>query len=142
MLTSAHNILSRMPLSAHCLGRFQTPDSLRRKSLDRPQDNGTFVLPIRQSFVRDARLMPGTLRLLALLAGWKGTQVGPLETTQRILGRHLNRSTRQIYRYLKDAMQEGYLTYKKNDQSVRLRKWHSNLAKHGSDLCRHEDEAG
>ena len=80
----------------------------RRKGLIRPEASETFVLPIRQSFVRDARLMPGTTRMLCLLAGWAGNGHA-IETTLGILGRHLSRSERQIQRYLKDAAEEGYL---------------------------------
>ncbi len=88
------------------------PDQPRRKTLTRIPDNGTFVLPLKQSFIKDVRIMPGTMRMLALLAGWSGRQdKAVIETTQGILGKHLGRSVRQIYRYLKDAMEEGYLLY-------------------------------
>ena len=80
----------------------------KRKSLIRPPNTGRFVLPVRQSFVMDARLMPGTTRLLMLLAGWGGSG-RPIETTLGALGRNLCRSARQIQRYLKDAAEEGYL---------------------------------
>jgi hypothetical protein len=84
----------------------------KRKSLIRPLDNGTFVLPLKQSFIKDARIMPGTARMLALLTGWIGNQERPvIETTKGILARHLQRGSRQIYRYLQDAMEEGYLLY-------------------------------
>ncbi len=81
-----------------------------RKRCPLPQDTGTYILPVKQSLIRDARVMPGTLRLVLLLAGWAGKRQA-IETTQGILGRHLGRSVRQIYRYLKDAVEEGYLTY-------------------------------
>lgn len=84
----------------------------RRKGLIRPEASETFVLPIRQSFVKDARLMPGTTRMLCLLAGWAGTG-RPVETTLGILAKHLGRSERQIQRYLKDAAEEGYLYWTK-----------------------------
>jgi hypothetical protein len=87
------------------------PDTLpRRFFLERPADNGAYVLPIRQSFVKDARLMPGTRVMLALLTGWAG-RGEPLQTTQGTIAKHLRRSVRQIFRYLKDAAREGYLTY-------------------------------
>lgn len=107
-------------------------DQPRRKSLPRPRDQGTFVLPIKQSFVKDARIMPGTMRLLTLLAGWKGNQKGMISTTQVILGRHLHRSTRQIYRYLQDATEEGYLLYcyvkNKLGQIIGTKIWLNTLA--------------
>lgn len=81
-----------------------------RKSLIRPVDRGLFVMPLRQSFITDPRLSSGAMRCVALLAGWSGAG-GPIETTQGILARHLGRSVRQIYRYLQDAMEEGYLFY-------------------------------
>ncbi len=80
----------------------------RRKGLIRPEASETFVLPLRQSFIRDPRVMPGTTRMLCLLAGWAGHGKA-IETTLGILGRHLGRSERQIQRYLKDAAEEGYL---------------------------------
>lgn len=80
----------------------------RRKQLMRPPTTGKFVLPIRQSLVMDVRLMPGTLRMLALLAGWAG-HGGPLDTNLSVIGKHLGRSARQVQRYLKDAAEEGYL---------------------------------
>ncbi len=88
------------------------PGQPRRKTLTRIQDNCTFVLPLKQSFIKDARIMPGTMRMLALIAGWSGRQdKSVIETTQSILGKHLDRSVRQVYRYLQDAMEEGYLLY-------------------------------
>lgn len=84
----------------------------KRKSLTRPVDNGTFVLPLKQSFIKDARIMPGTMRMLALLAGWIGNrEKAVIETTKGIIAKHLGREVRQIYRYLQDAMEEGYLLY-------------------------------
>lgn len=82
----------------------------RRYFYQRPEDNGTFILPLKQSFIKDARLMPGTRCMLALLAGWAG-QGGVLEITEGTIGKHIGRSIRQVYRYLKDASREGYLRY-------------------------------
>ena len=84
----------------------------RRKHLSVPMDNDTFVKPIKQSFVKNPRLMPMTRLMLTLIAGWAG-QGGSIETTTGILAKHLSRSTRQVFRYLKDAVEEGYLTYSK-----------------------------
>ena len=81
----------------------------RRKGFMRPQTTDTFILPLRQSFIKDARLMPGTTRLLCLLAGWAG-KGQPIETSLSVLARHLQRSPRQIQRYIKDAVEEGYLS--------------------------------
>jgi hypothetical protein len=86
-------------------------DLPRRYFFQRPAaDKGSYVLPLRQSFIKDARLMPGTRIMLALLVGWAGTG-RPLETTQPTLAKHLQRSVRQVFRYLKDAAREGYLRY-------------------------------
>jgi len=82
----------------------------KRYFYQRLPDKGSYVLPIKQSFVKDARLMPGTRCMLALLTGWAGKGRG-LRTTQNVIGKHLGRSVRQIFRYLKDAAREGYLTY-------------------------------
>lgn len=109
MFCALSNTLRSMPMVAPPIFN---PDQPRRKTLTRIQDNGTFVLPLKQSFIKDARIMPGTMRMLALLAGWTGRQdKAVVETTQGILGKHLGRSVRQIYRYLQDAMEEGYLLY-------------------------------
>ncbi len=82
----------------------------KRYYYQRPQDKGSYILPLKQSFIKDARLMPGTRCMLALLVGWAG-KGRALETTQGVLGKHLGRSIRQVYRYLKDAAREGYLSY-------------------------------
>jgi hypothetical protein len=87
------------------------PSSLpRRFFLERPADNGTYVLPVKQSFIKDARLMPGTRIMLLLLTGWGG-RGEPLQTTQGTIAKHLRRSVRQVFRYIKEAAREGYLTY-------------------------------
>lgn len=84
----------------------------RRKGLRRPETSENFVLPLRQSFLKDPRLMPGTTRMLCLLAGWSGTG-RPLDTTLAAIARHLGRSVRQVQRYIQDAVEEGYLYYSK-----------------------------
>lgn len=81
-----------------------------RYFLQRPVDTGNFILPLKQSFMKDARLMPGTRCMLALLAGWAG-QGGALLLTEGTIGKHIGRSVRQVYRYLQDAAREGYLRY-------------------------------
>lgn len=88
------------------------PSALRRKGLRRPPTSTTFVRPLRQSFIKDARLAPGTTRMLCLIAGWGG-RGDPIDTTLGIIGRHLQRSPRQVQRYLKDAAEEGYLAWSK-----------------------------
>lgn len=80
----------------------------KRKSLLRPPTGFAFVAPLRQSLIRDPRLMPGTTRMVCLLAGWAG-QGRPIDTTLGAIGRNLGRSARQVQRYLKDAAEEGYL---------------------------------
>ncbi|GGG37303.1 hypothetical protein GCM10011344_42650 [Dokdonia pacifica] len=104
-----HNILAMMP-SDHQKEVGQGANVPKRYFYQRPEDKGSFILPLKQSFVKDARLMPGTRCMLALLVGWAG-KGRDLRTTQGALGRHLGRSVRQIFRYLKDAAREGYLTY-------------------------------
>ena len=85
-------------------------DQPARKFTQRPEDNGSFILPLKQSFMKNARLMPGTRCMIALLVGWAG-KGRDLSITQATLAKHLGRSVRQVYRYLKDAAEEGYLTY-------------------------------
>ena len=82
----------------------------QRKGALRPQPSSAFVLPVRQDFVRDPRLMPGTTRMLMLLAGWSG-RVPDIHTTLGTIAKHLGRSIRQVQRYVKDAAEEGYLYY-------------------------------
>jgi hypothetical protein len=82
----------------------------RRFFWQRPEDKGTYVLPLKQSFIKDARLMPGTRIMLALLTGWAG-RGEPLQITQGTIAKHLRRSVRQVFRYIKEAAREGYLTY-------------------------------
>lgn len=98
------------------LGAYEAEPSLSglplRKGLRRPETSDLFVLPLRQSFLKDPRLMPGTTRMLCLLAGWYG-RGGPLNTTLGVIARHLGRSVRQVQRYIQDAAEEGYLYYSK-----------------------------
>lgn len=86
------------------------PSRPRRKSMDAPIDNQTFVKPIKQCFVKNPRLMPMTRLMLTLISGWAGNG-GTIETTTGILARHIGRCRRQVFRYLKDALEEGYLSY-------------------------------
>lgn len=81
-----------------------------RKALSVPFDNGSFIKPLKQSFVRNPRTMPMTRIMLMMLAGWAG-QGGVITTTQGILAGKLGRSVRQVIRYLQDAMEEGLLIY-------------------------------
>jgi len=91
------NILGQMPETLqHSIG--QGTGLPQRCFKKRPEDNGTFVLPLKQSFIKDARLMPGTRCMLAMLAGWAG-QGAPLELTESTIAKHLGRSIRQVYRY-------------------------------------------
>ena len=82
----------------------------QRCFLPRPPETGAFILPLRQSFIKNARLMPGTRVMLALLAGWAG-QGRSIELTEGTIAKHIGRSVRQVYRYIQDASREGYLRY-------------------------------
>lgn len=93
------------------------PDRPKRKSMIVPVDKNTFVRPIKQSFVKNPRLMPMTRVMLTLLAGWAG-HGGALETTTGIIGKHLSRCRRQVFRYLQDAVEEGYLFYSKTKDRI------------------------
>lgn len=89
----------------------------RRKNMVAPTDNNTFVKSIRQCFVKNPRMMPMTRMMLTLLAGWAG-QGGSIETTTGIIGKHLSRCRRQIFRYLQDAIEEGYLSYTRTKDRI------------------------
>lgn len=54
--------------------------------------------------------MPGTARLILLLAGWSGRQED-IYTKLATIAKHLGRSVRQVQRYMKDAAEEGYLYF-------------------------------
>jgi len=86
------------------------PDQPLRKSMIAPSDNGSFVKPIKQSFIRNPRLSPMTRVLLTLLSGWSGSGEA-IKTTTGILGKYITRSRRTVFSLLKDAVEEGYLTY-------------------------------
>lgn len=88
-----------------------------RKSLECPPDQGTFVKPLKQCFVRNPRLMPMTRIMLTLLAGWAG-HGGAIKTTIGIIAKHLGKSRRQLFRYLKDAAEEGYLYWTKTKDRI------------------------
>ncbi len=81
-----------------------------RKSLELAPSSNAFVKPVKQDFVRNARLMPGTRCMVLMLLGWAG-QEQPIETTIGIIAKKLGRSARQVHRYLQDAIEEGYLFY-------------------------------
>ncbi|UUO04999.1 hypothetical protein M4951_16595 [Blastopirellula sp. J2-11] len=100
---------------------YQATEELRnapqRKSLACPSDRGTFIRPLKQCFIRNPRLMPMTRLALSLLAGWAG-HGGLIQTTIGIIARHLRRSRRQVFRYLRDAAEEGYLYYSKTKDRI------------------------
>ncbi len=81
----------------------------RAKAIE-PEDNGTFILPMKQCFMKNRRIMDSTARMVSLLAGWAG-QGGSIKTTQGIIAMHIGKSVRQVQRMLLDAWREGYLTY-------------------------------
>ncbi|MEM6360855.1 MAG: hypothetical protein AAF731_12245 [Bacteroidota bacterium] len=85
-------------------------DGPLRKQLEAPIDKNRFVKAIRQCFIKNPRLMPMTRIMLTLISGWAGDG-RPIETTIGIIAKHLGKSRRQVCRYLKDAVEEGYLFY-------------------------------
>ena len=85
----------------------------KRKSLNVPADDGTFIKALKQCFVRNPRLMPMTRHMLSLLSGWNGAGKGGISTTTGTIARHLSRSNRMVFNYLKDAQEQGYLSYSK-----------------------------
>lgn len=90
--------------------QFERADQPSRKSLPLPLPSYQFIKPVRQDFVTNARLMPMTRVMILKLFGLNG-KGGGLNTTVKALATQLGRSTRQVHRYLKDAMEEGYLYY-------------------------------
>lgn len=82
----------------------------QRKRLVLTVGNDAFIKPVKQDFVKNARLMPGTRCMILMLMGWAGKEQA-LETTIGIIAKHIGRSARQVHRYLQDAIEEGYLYY-------------------------------
>lgn len=93
------------------------PSLPRRKRLVAPDDRGTFVKPLKQVFIKNPRTMPMTRLMLALLSGWAG-QGGHVDTTVGVIGKHIGRCRRQVFRYLRDAAEEGLLTYSRTKDRV------------------------
>ena len=89
----------------------------RRKNMAVPVDKGTFVKPLKQVFIKNPRTMPMTRIMLALLSGWAG-QGGHVDTTVGVIGKHIGRCRRQVFRYLRDAAEEGLLTYSRTKDRV------------------------
>jgi len=87
------------------------PNVPKRKYLEPVEDNGTFIKPLKQSFMRNPRLSPMTRIMLSLLAGWNGAGVGGIKTTMSTIGNNLSRTRRMVFNYLQEAIEEGYLTY-------------------------------
>lgn len=114
--TPLQNLQTLMKYSPHYVADYD-PTKLRRKNLVAPTDNGTFVKPLKQCFVKNPRLMPMSKIMLTLLVGWAG-QGGSLKTTTGIIGKHLSRCRRQVFRYLQDAVEEGYLSYSRTKDKI------------------------
>jgi len=93
------------------------PDLPRRKSMLPALDNGSFVKPIKQAFIKNPRLSPSARIMLTLLYGWGGQGLS-IKTTTGIIGKHLSRCRRQVFRYLKDAVEEGYLSYSRTKDKL------------------------
>lgn len=85
-------------------------DHPKRSFKQRPADDGTFIRPLKQSFMKDPRLAPGTKVMLSVLMGWAGNGQ-KLQLTKATIGKHIDRSVRQVYRYIQEAAREGYLRY-------------------------------
>lgn len=98
-------------------GQGASSSPLKRKTLEAPYDNGTFIKPIKQSFIRNPRLSPGCKIMLALLAGWAGQQT-TIKTTMASIGKQISRSRRQVFRYLQDAVEEGLVLYSKTQNRM------------------------
>lgn len=84
----------------------------KRKQLEAPQDDGRFILPMKQSFMMNPRLGNGVKIMLSILLGLGGNEC-VIKTTTITIGKMMNRSRRTIYTYIQEAVEEGYLTYSK-----------------------------
>ena len=91
--------------------------TLQRKLLTLPPSTNAFVKPVKQDMIKNPRMMPGTKIMILLLVGWSGKGQA-IETTTGILGKHLGRCRRQIFRYLHDAQEEGYLFYSRTKDRI------------------------
>jgi len=74
------------------------------------KSTNAFIKPIKQDFMKDNSLLPMCRCMIALLSGWSG-QGQSIKTTRGIVGKHIGRSSRQVSRYLKQAVKAGYLSY-------------------------------
>lgn len=92
-------------------------DAPQRKSLPARPHRQAFIKPMRQDAMTNPRLAPGTRCMLAMLMGWAG-QEQALETTIGIIAKWMGRSRSQIQRYLKDAIEEGYLYYSRTKDRI------------------------
>ena len=140
-LASTPIVWSAAPYIAHQV----VNSDLKRKAEPAPSDDNTFIKPLKQVFIRNQRLMPGTRLMISLLAGWSGNG-DPIKTTMSSIAKHLGRSSRQVFRYLKDAVEEGYLRYtplkdrhyryvgicvELNLQAIRFKTWDKRKKKSG-----------
>jgi len=88
-----------------------------RKQIRVPEDKGAFIQPLKQSFIANPRLMPGSKIMIALLTGWAGNGTS-IKTTVGTIGRNVNRCARQVHRYLADAQAEGYLVWSRTKDRI------------------------
>ena len=109
-LSSISTILEYKP---HQTRRMVDNNHPKRKTLEAIQDDGTFIKPLKQCFMRNPRLRPMTRVMLSLLSGWNGAGKGGVKTTTSIIAKHLSRSRRMVFNYLQEAVEEGYLFYTK-----------------------------
>ena len=103
-------LLDRLRMLAPCTADIDSLTSPARKGYVLTGHSNAFVKPVKQDFVRNARLMPGTRCMVLMLMGWAG-QEQALETTIGIIANKLGRCRRQVQRYLRDAIEEGILFY-------------------------------
>lgn len=113
--------INRAP-TLRTLTAYFDPESLmeglpKRHFMFAPKDNGAYIKPIKQSFLRDPRLMPMTRMMLILLSGWDGAGRS-IETTVGAIAEHLCRSRRMVHHYLQDASRLGYLTYSRKKDRI------------------------
>lgn len=113
---SLMNTQTLMKYSPHFVEDYD-PDLPRRKNMVAPNDRDLFIKPLKQCFMKNPRLMPMTRVMLSLLSGWAG-QGTALETTTGIIGKHLSRCRRQVFRYLKDAVEEGFIQYTRTKDRI------------------------
>lgn len=99
-------------MTTHLIGK-PLDNEPHRYNNPAPINDGLFIKTLKQSVIKDTRLLPMTRMMIILLSGWDGSGKGNLCTNIGTIAKHLKRSRRMVFHYLKEAVAFGYLNYKR-----------------------------